>query len=99
MPDKVIMRRLLVLLGFLLAFHLPAATPELGKDKLRKLVKLPTINFQPSWTFDAERGFILGSNEHEVSNKLDSVQRELKQDDTDAARYLRLGELYSSIHH
>jgi tetratricopeptide (TPR) repeat protein len=93
------MRRILVLLSVLLALNLNATTPELGKDKLRNLVKLPAISFRPSWTFDAERGFILGSNDHEVSNKIATLRLELKNDDSDASRYLRLAELYTSANH
>jgi Tfp pilus assembly protein PilF len=93
------MRKMLILLTMSLALTLGATTPELGKDKLRNLVKLPTIGFQASWTFDAERGFILGSNTHDVSNKIAALQLELKNDDGDAARYLHLGELYSAISH
>lgn len=94
----IVIRKALILLGLLLAtLTARAATPELGKDKLRNLIKLPTISFQPSWTFQAERGFVLGSNEHEVSNKIASVELDLKHDDSDAERYLRLAELYSSI--
>lgn len=93
------MRKLLICLSVLLALNLNATTPELGKDKLRNLVKLPTISFSPSWTFDSERGFILGSNEHEVSNKIAALQLQLKNDDTDAGRYLNLAELYTSINH
>ena len=95
----MMMRRILVFLSILLALNVGASTPELGKDKLRKIVKLPTISFRPSWTFDAERGFLLGSNEHEVSNKLASLRLELKNDDSDAGRYLRMAELYSSVNH
>jgi tetratricopeptide (TPR) repeat protein len=91
------MRKSLILLNLSLALSLSAATPELGKDKLRELVKLPTISFQPSWNFDAEHGFIIGSNEHEVSNKLSVLRQELKHDDSDAERYLRMGELYTSV--
>jgi tetratricopeptide (TPR) repeat protein len=93
------MRKLLIVCGLFLALSLGATTPELGKDKLRKLIKLPTISFQSSWTFDAERGFILGSNEHDVSNRVAALRLELKHDDSDAECYLRIGELYSTINH
>lgn len=91
------MRRILIVSVLLVALSLHAVTPELGKDKLRNLVKLPTIGFQPSWGFDAERGFILGLNEHEVSNRIFSIRSDLKHDDSDAESCLTLAELYSSI--
>ena len=93
------MRRIVVFLSFLLVLNARASTPELGKDKLRKLVKLPTISFQPSWTFNAEHGFILGSNEHDVSNKVAALRAELKNDEGDAGRYLRMAQLYSTVNH
>jgi tetratricopeptide (TPR) repeat protein len=91
------MRKILVLSCLLLTLAVHGATPELGKDKLRKLVKLPTIMFEPNWTFDAERGFILGSHEHDVSNKIVTLQKQLQHDNTDAERLLQLSKLYFSI--
>jgi tetratricopeptide (TPR) repeat protein len=91
------MRNILILCGFFWGMSLGATTPELGKDKLRKLVKLPTVSFQSSWGFDAERGFVLGSNEHETSNRIAALRVELKNNDSDAECYLHLGELYLGI--
>ena len=91
------MRKLLILSALFLALSLGATTPELGKDKLRKLIKLPTISFPPSWTFDPERGFILGSTDLEASNKIAALRLELKHDNSDAERFLQLGRLSASI--
>ena len=93
------MRKLLIVCCLLLALSSPATTPELGKDKLRNLIKLPTIHFRSSWAFDAERGFILGSNEHEVSNRIAALRLELKHNDSDAEACLHIAELYSAINH
>jgi tetratricopeptide (TPR) repeat protein len=87
------MRVKLVLLCSLLAFGLHAATPELGKDKLRRLVKLPAINFQPEWTFDPETGFALAPRDQTAQIK--ALRQDLREDPNDADGWLRLGSLYA----
>ena len=81
--------------SFLLAVALSArgVTPEAGKERLRKLVKLPTVSFQASWSFDPERGFIIGSGEQE--KQISDLRKELKHEDGDAQIYLEIGKLYS----
>src|SRR5271169_3607559 len=93
------MRKVLAVLGVMVAISLQATTPELGKDQLRKLLKLPTLNFQPSWYFEAESGFTLGSSEHEATNKFSELVKSLKNDNSDAEIYLQLAELHQSFHH
>jgi tetratricopeptide (TPR) repeat protein len=74
-----------------------AVTPDVGKDRLRKLVKLPTITFQADWTFDPERGFELGSQAQDVRTQIVDLQSGLKGDVSDAADEEKLGELYETI--
>ncbi|EEF58091.1 tetratricopeptide repeat protein [Pedosphaera parvula] len=88
--------RIQVVLSFLLmALTLQASTPELGKDKLRRLVKLPGIAFQADWTFDPERGFTIGLPHEDLSPQIDNLRKDLKGDVSDAQRYYQLGRLYS----
>jgi tetratricopeptide (TPR) repeat protein len=92
LEKAVCMRVTLVLFWLLLALDLQAATPEVGKEKLRRLVKLPSISFQPEWTFDPETGFKLGSKDN--SAQIKTLRRELRDDPNNADSWLRLGKLY-----
>ena len=80
-----------------LAFKAPGATPELGKDALRKLVKLPTVAFDATWSFDPERGFSVGSRDQDVLAEIADLRKQMKHVPADAENYLRIGELYNSI--
>ncbi|MDB6023368.1 MAG: Tetratricopeptide 2 repeat protein [Pedosphaera sp.] len=105
-PQWYMMRRLQILFmrrGFvflcccLLALTVRGATPELGKDALRKLVRLPSIAFEATWAFDPERGFSVGSNEAKVLAKIADLRQQMKHDPGDAENYLQIAELYSSL--
>jgi tetratricopeptide (TPR) repeat protein len=88
--------RIKIVLSFLLiALTVQASTPELGKDKLRSLAKLPSVAFQADWTFDPERGFTIGEHNRDFSTEIDNLQKDLKGDSSDASKYYQLGRLYS----
>ncbi len=89
------MRLRIVALLLLAAMPAMGFTPELGKDKLRKLVKLPTVTFQASWSFDPEHGFTLGSSAADVTARIASLRNQLKHDSSDAERYHALARLYA----
>ncbi len=91
------MRALFVLSCLLMALTVRGATPEVGKDILRKLVKLPTITFPANWQFDPEHGFTLGSGEPDVLAQISTLRKEMQGDNSDAERYMSIAELYSSI--
>ncbi len=74
-----------------------AVTPDVGKDRLRNLVKLPTITFQADWTFDPEHGFALGSQAQDVRAQITDLLSGLKGDLSDAKDEQKLGELYGAI--
>jgi tetratricopeptide (TPR) repeat protein len=88
----------LTLAAILIALPLTAATPTLGKDALRKLVRLPSITFQPSWTYDPESGFVMGSAIEDFTREITSVRDSLKDNPNDAGKFLRLAELYAATH-
>lgn len=90
-------RCVVFLSGWLLALSALGMTPEIGKGALRKLLKLPTVNFDSAWTFDAERGFTVGSSQADVSAEISRLRKKLKHDVSDAEIELRLGDLYASI--
>src|SRR5882724_7607615 len=90
------MRAIIVLAWLLAALNVRGVTPEMGKEKLRKLVRLPSVVFQAEWQFDPERGFILGSGDREAEARISEIRKELTADASDAGRYENLGELYSS---
>src|SRR5260221_59681 len=91
------MRAIMVLAWLLAALSVRGVTPELGKEKLRKLVRLPAIVFQAEWEFDPERGFVLGSGDREAQARISEIRKELTADAGDAERYENLGELYTSV--
>lgn len=91
------MRAIFLLSWLLIALTVRGATPEVGKDTLRKLVKLPTVTFPANWQFDPERGFILGSGEPDVQAQISALRKSMQGDSSDAERYMSIAELYSSI--
>ncbi len=91
------MRATFVLYWLLMALSVQGATPEVGKDTLRKLVKLPTITFPVNWQFDPERGFTVGSGESDVLAQITALRKEMQKDASDAELYLSIAQLYSSI--
>ncbi|MDB6064477.1 MAG: Tetratricopeptide 2 repeat protein [Pedosphaera sp.] len=72
-------------------------TPVVGKDKLRKLVKLPSISFKADFVYDLEQGFTLGSGEQDATTEIRALRKGMKRDVSDAESYERLGDLYASI--
>ena len=74
----------------------PGVTPDVGKEELRKLIKLPTIVFQSDWTFDAERGFELGSQSQDMRARISDLEEGLKGNTADAQAEGELGKLYSA---
>jgi len=90
-------RSLVILICLLTALAVHAVTPEVGKEQLRKLIKLPTLSFQPDWTFDPETGFALGSGNTDRRAEIDSLRSQLKFNETDAEREQRLAELYAAM--
>lgn len=91
------MRAIFLLFCWLMALAVQGATPEVGKDRLRTLIKLPTISFPSNWQFDPERGFLVGSGEADVTAKINTLRQEIQKDGADAERYLKIADLYSSI--
>lgn len=91
------MRAIFVLSCLLMTLTVRGATPEVGKDTLRKLVKLPTITFPANWQFDPEHGFTLGSGDPDVLAQISALRKKMQRNNSDAERYLRIAELYSSI--
>ena len=88
---------LVLSLLLLAALAAQGVTPEVGKDKLRRLVKLPTIAFEAEWKFDPERGFTLGSAEKDARAQIADLRSGLKRDMSDAEAYESLADLYASI--
>ena len=86
-----------VLAGWLVVLPAGAVTPELGKGKLRRLVKLPLVSFPANWVFDPERGFQLGTPGAERAERLAEVGRELGQDPDDPVRLRELGTLLDEL--
>ncbi|HZV33553.1 MAG TPA: tetratricopeptide repeat protein [Verrucomicrobiae bacterium] len=90
-------RSFALMIGWLVAVNAWGATPELGKDALRKLVKLPTITFESTWTFDSERGFSVGSSQQDAAAEINRLRQQLKHEPADAQIHLRIGQLYFTL--
>jgi tetratricopeptide (TPR) repeat protein len=91
------MRVTLILSWLLMTLAVQGATPVVGKDALRKMVKLPTLTFQPDWAFDPETGFTLGSRGEDVAIQITKLREGLKHDTSDAESFQKLAELYTAI--
>jgi tetratricopeptide (TPR) repeat protein len=91
------MMRMALFLGWLLAaLTATGATPVVGKEALRNLVRLPSLIFQPDWAFDPERGFTLGSRGEDAAMQIASLRSGLKRDASDAESCQKLAELYTA---
>lgn len=77
----------------LMALTAPAATPDVGKEKLRKLAKLPSIALETGWKFDRERGFIIEPTKAQKAAAIAEARKSLQGDNSDAGRFFRLGQL------
>jgi tetratricopeptide (TPR) repeat protein len=92
------MKRVAFVLSWLLVtLTAPGATPVVGKEALRNLVKLPSLAFQPEWAFDSEHGFTLGSRGEDSAIQITKLRDGLKHDASDAESYQKLAELYAAI--
>ena len=91
------MRAYLILAWLGTALAVRGATPEVGKDKLRQLVKLPSISFQADWSFDPERGFVLGSGDEDIRAQAVDLRKALQRDNTDAKAWQDLAGLYAAL--
>jgi len=72
-------------------------TPEVGKERLRQLLKLPAVSFQPNWGFDAGRGFTLGVGTEDAREQVAKLRKELTKDSADPESFQDLAELYASL--
>ena len=89
------MKRFSIILACLAAaLAVRGVTPQVGKDRLRELVKLPSMAFQPDWKFDPEKGFALGSGVEDTQTQIERLRKQLKNDDTDAECQQQLAALY-----
>jgi tetratricopeptide (TPR) repeat protein len=73
----------------------PAATPESGADRLRKLLKMPTVSLESGFSLNSEEGFSLSQNNPSALKEISEIRKQLKGDSSDAEAYARLAELYA----
>lgn len=92
--EKVVCMRVKVAAFLLLmALAAPGATPDVGKEKLRKLAKLPSITLETGWKFDRKRGFIIESTKAQKAAAIADARKSLRGDNSDAGRFFYLGQL------
>lgn len=86
---------LLVLAGVALSPELSrAAAPSSGKERLRRLIKLPTLSFQIGVAFDPLQGFDMLSERRAAPQELSDMLRSQNEVLQDPAKAYRLGSLY-----
>jgi tetratricopeptide (TPR) repeat protein len=76
---------------------LRAATPEPGNERLRKLLKLPTVSLEAAFSLNSEEGFAILEGKADAPREIVELRKQLKSDSSDAERYSRLGELYTKL--
>ena len=90
---------LLWLAGLSLALGLlmQAAAPASGKERLRRLVRLPRVSFQIGVGFDSRRGFGMTLTTPGAGGEIEDLRKAMEGDGRDAPRYQRLGALYYDL--
>ena len=86
-----------LLLAALLIGALHAAAPATSKERLRRLVRLPSVSVHVAAALDPTRGFDLTWPRVEAAKEVAEVKQSLRRDAGDAARYGRLAALYSEL--
>jgi len=71
-----------------------AAAPESSADRLKKLLKLPSVSLEAGFSLNSEDGLSLAPSKAEDPKEISVIQKQLKGDSSDAERYCRLGELH-----
>src|SRR5437879_13772860 len=77
----------------LTALTAAGATPDVGKEKLRKLTKLPSITLETGWKCYRERGFIIEPTKAQKAAAIAEARKALQGDNSDAGRFFHLGQL------
>ncbi len=80
-----------------LACLLQAATPTAGKERLRRLVHLPTVSVGIGVNFDSTHGFEMMSQQTDVNREIGEIKKELLGNGADAPRHFRLACLYAEV--
>ncbi len=83
----------LLLAFLLLAWSAHGAAPETGKEKLRTLVRLPTLNMQAGFGFDSMRGFKLITDARDFPAEIAALRKQLVAAPSDGALQFQLGKL------
>src|SRR4051812_16657920 len=68
-----------------------------AKAQLRSLARMPRMDLQYGLSFDPLTGFSLLTPVADPSEELDKLRRDLANDPTDAASYIKLGRVYDSL--
>lgn len=71
----------------------PVGAAEMDKQRLRRLVDMPTVSLTAEFCFSTSYGFYFNSMKPDPLVEIARIRKELKGDDGDAKRYLRLGIL------
>lgn len=97
---KIAVKLALVWLGVAVGIHegsLAAATRQVDPAKLRELLRVPPLSVEMGFNlWDVEDGYLLNGEPIRpergapLPERIEAMQRELRRDDSDAARYLRI---------
>ncbi len=85
----------LAAISFCAAVLLQAATPTDGKERLRRLIHLPTVSVGIGVNFDSTRGFEMMSQQGDAKREIEEINKLLVGNGADAPRHFRLACLYA----
>lgn len=90
--------RSVIALGGLLAITATAGwSQQFDHARLRQVARLPSLTTEFNVGFSSRRGFEVGPSNRNIPIEISGLQKSLRQDVTDAPRYLRLGSLYREL--
>ncbi|MEW6306956.1 MAG: tetratricopeptide repeat protein [Verrucomicrobiota bacterium] len=70
-----------------------AATPQRGRDSLRQLLRLPSINTQFGFNFQQSRGFVFETGERDAAREVRELEQALANEPPNPERLFQLGRL------
>lgn len=93
------MKRRVIFTLLLLPLCALAAAPESGKEKLRQLVRLPTLNMTAGFGLNHAQGFYLVTETRDLPMDLATVRKQIAATPTDPVLHSQLGKLLAESDH
>jgi tetratricopeptide (TPR) repeat protein len=91
--------RICLVVGLLLVSLVVQAAPSPSDiEQARRLISLPSLQFEFGMNVDAKHGFRLAGQTVDLPAEIDALKAHLQGDASDAPRYLALARLYEDAH-